>query len=118
LVSFLAVSLLILACSSIPEPTQTPPPVADDGTFENQCGWPTGTALAFSGWASLADLGIADQFGTTNSTQLVHAIVTRDRITMMAMVGAATMTRGICWTDGEFVGVTGVADDWVLVRPH
>jgi hypothetical protein len=79
------------------------------------CGWPTGTPLAFAGWATMTELGLVDGTGHPGPMDSVYAFVTRDRITQVKH-GGTVEARGICWTDGQVVGMSGVADDWVLSR--
>jgi hypothetical protein len=114
-----AASVVVLGCSLIAEPQQTPPPLSFAGgdTFQTLCHWPAGTPLAFSGWATWAELGMADPSGVSASDEQVYALVSRERIRQTtAHLGRPVIARAFCWTDGETVGVSAVSDEWVLNR--
>jgi hypothetical protein len=72
--------------------------------------------MAFAGWATRAELGISDSTGHPGAGDLVYAVVSRDRISQYPNLGPPITARGICWTDGSVVGMSGVPDDWVLRR--
>jgi hypothetical protein len=114
---FVCVAVLALGCTLLERPYQSPPPLAGRAdTFQTMCNWPAGTVMAFAGWATMAELGLTDGTGHPGPDDLVYAVVSRDRISQYKNLGPPVVARGICWTDGNVVGMSGVPDDWVLNR--
>ena len=105
-------------CELLVKPVVTPPPLGDGGrdTFATICTWLPGTPLAFAGWATWAELGMADPSGVTGPDTLVYVAVSRIRVRLDKNIGPPAFARGFCWTDGKTVGITGVADDWAPPR--
>ena len=87
---------------------------ADAPLKPSDCSWPAGTPLAFAGWATVADLG-ADQIVQGNPLAHVYALVSRDPVEVVPMIGPAMLERGFCALrqDGTQVE-SGVPDDWAL----
>jgi len=103
---------LLLGCSSGPTVTLPPDTPLSLSSF---CAWAAHTPLAFAGWATLAQLGQADASGQVGSSQLVFAVVSRDRISRVGFGGGGPqVARGMCFVEDDQWSETGVADDWQL----
>jgi hypothetical protein len=76
------------------------------------CDWPDSSALAFAGWATLAQLN-ASQLG--DPSDRVFAIVTRDPVDTNQHDGFVAHSRALCarLRDGS-IGQIIIADDWTL----
>ena len=59
------------------------------------CGWPATTALAFAGYATIADLDAA-QIIQGSPNEHVYALVTRDPLELVPMIGPPMLERGFC----------------------
>jgi len=105
-------AFLLVGCQVFRPPAVVLP--ADAPLQRSDCGWADLTALAFAGWATLAELGLPDRHGVFGSQERVFAIVTRDRIEQ-PLLGAPGVVdgRGICarQADGS-IAQSSVADDW------
>ena len=59
------------------------------------CGWPATTPLAFAGYATVADLD-AGQIIQDSPNEHVYALVTRDPVELVPMIGSPMLERGFC----------------------
>jgi hypothetical protein len=83
-----------------PAPTQsaTTAPVILPGNAPlepTDCGWPATTPLAFAGYATVADLD-AGQISQGSPNEHVYALVTRDPVEVVPMIGSPMLERGLC----------------------
>jgi hypothetical protein len=59
------------------------------------CGWPASTPLAFAGYATVADLD-AGQIIQDRPNEHVYALVSRDPVELVPMIGSPMLARGFC----------------------
>jgi len=87
---------------------------ADAPLKPSDCSWPAATPLAFAGWATVADLQ-AEQIIQGNPLAHVYALVSRDPVELVPMIGSPMLARGFCALrqDGAQVE-SGVPDAWAF----
>jgi hypothetical protein len=115
------ISQLGPALQPIFKPAPTPPataaPVILPGNAPlkpTDCGWPATTPLAFAGYATVADLD-AGQIIQDSPNEHVYALVTRDPVELVPMIGSPMLQRGFCAIrqDGSQTE-SGVGADWTF----
>jgi hypothetical protein len=93
-----ALSYVVWIVLAVPSMPATPPTVIlpDNAPLKpTDCGWPATTPLAFAGYATVADLD-AEQITQGSPNEHVYALVTRDPVELVPMIGSPMLERGFC----------------------